>query len=167
MQAVGLLNYFDPRKMAISADLGIRKPAPGIFLYALDALSVAPEQAVMVGDSLTADVAGAQDAGIFAIWKPKPRLWHQITTTLSSTGGQQVLPQESHAGLSSLDPSADDPSTDALSLGMHVTDDDYILAQEEKHSTFLRRFLRGEIRPDLVIEHLSDLLDIFGEAGVQ
>src|SRR5207245_214823 len=143
---VGLLNYFDPRKMAISADLGIRKPATGIFLYALATLSVAPEEAVMVGDSLTADIAGGQAAGIFSIWKPKPKLWHQITTYLSSTGDQQPLPQESDSVLSSLDPSADEPSTDAPSLGMHVTDDDYILAQEEKHDTFLRRYLRGDIR---------------------
>jgi len=166
MQTLGLLNYFDLRKIAISADLGIRKPHPTIFLHELNALSVAPEQAVMVGDSLTADVAGGQAAGIFSIWKPKPQLWKQITTHLRDADGEQPLFLQEEVP-SSLDPSVDTPATDALSLGLHITDDDYILAQENRSETFLRRFLRGEIRPDLVIHHLSDLLDIFSEVGVQ
>ncbi len=165
MQRVGLLNYFDPRKMAISADLGIRKPNPAIFLHALNALSIAPEEALMVGDSLTADIAGAQAFGIFSVWKPKPKLWNQIQNSSSSTVDQQSSPEE--PAPRPLDPSADEPSIDALSLGMYVTDDDYMLVQEEKYDTFLRQYLQSETRPDLVIQHLSDLLDILREVGVQ
>ena len=118
----------------------------------------------MVGDSLTADIAGAQALGIFSIWKPKTKLWNQIQTSSGSALDQQPSAQE--PALPTLDPSVDTPSTDALSFGMHVTDDDYMLIQEEKYETFLRDYLQGKTRPDLVIQHLSDLLDVFGEVGV-
>jgi putative hydrolase of the HAD superfamily len=51
-----------------SAKLGIRKPNPRIFEYALNHFEIPPSQAVMVGDTLGADILGAQNAGIFAIW---------------------------------------------------------------------------------------------------
>lgn len=75
LREIGLLDYFDYSHMAISADLGIRKPHPDIFNYALKALNVLPREAAMVGDSLRADVAGAKMMGIVAIWKPY-RLHH-------------------------------------------------------------------------------------------
>jgi HAD superfamily hydrolase (TIGR01458 family) len=43
------------------------KPSPDFFRLALDATGVAPERAVMVGDDLAADVAGAQQVGIRAV----------------------------------------------------------------------------------------------------
>jgi putative hydrolase of the HAD superfamily len=52
----------------ISAEIGFGKPDPRIFELALAALDVAPEDAVMVGDSLARDVAGAHAARIRAIW---------------------------------------------------------------------------------------------------
>ena len=74
LQTMGLLDYFEYQHMAISADLGIRKPHPEIFKYALHGLNVLPEEAAMVGDNLNADIAGAQQLNIFAIWKPRPPL---------------------------------------------------------------------------------------------
>lgn len=74
LQAMGLLDYFEYEHMAISADLGIRKPHPDIFRHALDRLNVLPEEAAMVGDNLTADIAGAKRLKMFAVWKPKPLL---------------------------------------------------------------------------------------------
>ena len=119
----------------------------------------------MVGDSLTADIAGGQALGIFSVWRPKTKLWNQIQNSSSPAVDQQPSPGEpaSH----SLDPSVDTPSNDALSLDMHVTDDDYMLVQEEKYDTFLRDYLQGKTRPDLVIQRLSDLLDVFSKVGVQ
>ncbi|HEV2582945.1 MAG TPA: HAD family hydrolase [Ktedonobacteraceae bacterium] len=67
---MGLLDYFDYNHMAISADLGIRKPQPGIFTHALNGLCVTPAETAMVGDSLKADIAGAKALNITAIWKP-------------------------------------------------------------------------------------------------
>jgi putative hydrolase of the HAD superfamily len=46
--------------------LGVTKPAPAIFHTALERVGARPAEAVMVGDSLKADVAGAQAVGIAA-----------------------------------------------------------------------------------------------------
>ena len=51
-----------------SAAAGIRKPNPKIFSRVLSSLGSSAEQAVMVGDTLGADILGAQNAGIFSIW---------------------------------------------------------------------------------------------------
>jgi len=56
-----------------SRDVGARKPDPLFYRAALlragfAGVPLAPERAVMVGDSLTNDVAGAQAAGLRAVW---------------------------------------------------------------------------------------------------
>jgi HAD superfamily hydrolase (TIGR01549 family) len=51
-----------------SAAVGIRKPNPRIFQMGLDQWGARPEQAVMVGDTLGADILGAQNANIYSIW---------------------------------------------------------------------------------------------------
>jgi FMN phosphatase YigB (HAD superfamily) len=48
------------------------KPHPEIYHDALRALDLEPQEVVMVGDSLKADVAGAQALGMIAVWR-KPR----------------------------------------------------------------------------------------------
>ena len=67
---LGLSPYFET--LVASCDIGYLKPHPKIFEHALDELGVAPQDAVMVGDSLRADVAGAQALGMAAVWR-KPR----------------------------------------------------------------------------------------------
>lgn len=54
--------------IVISVEVGVGKPDPRIFQAALDALGVASTDAVMVGDSLERDVAGARRAGLRSIW---------------------------------------------------------------------------------------------------
>ena len=51
-----------------SAACGIRKPDRRIFELALDHFGVPPEQAAMVGDSLDADILGANRMGLYSIW---------------------------------------------------------------------------------------------------
>jgi len=51
-----------------SAVHGLRKPNPKIFHFALGKMGVGPQQAVMVGDTLGADILGARNAGIYSIW---------------------------------------------------------------------------------------------------
>jgi FMN phosphatase YigB (HAD superfamily) len=54
-----------------SEEVGVRKPEPEIFLYALDRLAVDPIDALFVGDSLENDVQGAGDVGMTtaqALW---------------------------------------------------------------------------------------------------
>lgn len=51
-----------------SARVGLTKPDPRIFMTAVEALGVEPARAVMVGDSLARDMAGARAAGLAHIW---------------------------------------------------------------------------------------------------
>jgi putative hydrolase of the HAD superfamily len=51
-----------------SACVGVRKPDPRIFRHALDALRLAPRDAVFVGDSATRDMAGARGVGMPHAW---------------------------------------------------------------------------------------------------
>lgn len=51
-----------------SARVGARKPHPRIFEHALRLTSARPEETVMVGDSLTADVAGGERAGLHGVY---------------------------------------------------------------------------------------------------
>ena len=50
-----------------SAEVGLEKPDPRIFLAATDRLGVAPERCVYVGDIYSIDVVGARAAGMRAI----------------------------------------------------------------------------------------------------
>jgi HAD superfamily hydrolase (TIGR01662 family) len=58
--------YFET--IITSAALGIRKPDPRIFQVALERLHVLPQEAAMVGDTLNADVLGANQSGMYSIW---------------------------------------------------------------------------------------------------
>jgi len=62
---VRLTKYFD--KVVTSASVGIRKPDPGIFRYALMQYKARPEEAVMVGDSEVHDIGGGYVAGLKTI----------------------------------------------------------------------------------------------------
>lgn len=54
---------------AVSVEVGYLKPHPAIFKHALHALAVDPAEAVMVGNSLAEDVAGAQRLGMAGAWR--------------------------------------------------------------------------------------------------
>jgi HAD superfamily hydrolase (TIGR01549 family) len=66
LERLGLRPYFE--HVLISAEAGIRKPNPRIFQMALEAFAIGAEKAVMVGDTLGADILGAQAAGIQAVY---------------------------------------------------------------------------------------------------
>ena len=54
--------------VAISEEVGARKPAPAIFAFALARLGVASARATMIGDSWENDVLGALGSGMAAVW---------------------------------------------------------------------------------------------------
>jgi HAD superfamily hydrolase (TIGR01509 family) len=62
LRKVRLLDYFD--KVVTSAFVGIRKPDPGVFLYALMQFKLQPREAVIVGDSEKHDVWGGAITGM-------------------------------------------------------------------------------------------------------
>ena len=66
LEVIGLHHHFE---VALSsARFGRAKPDPSIFLAACEAMGVAPQDAVYVGDDLRLDVLGAQAAGMRAVW---------------------------------------------------------------------------------------------------
>jgi putative hydrolase of the HAD superfamily len=75
LAALGLAESFDV--VLVSAEEGVRKPDAEIFRRALARGAVAPSRAVFVGDHPEADVEGASNAGLVAIWKFVP-YWETI-----------------------------------------------------------------------------------------
>jgi putative hydrolase of the HAD superfamily len=69
--AVGLDDLFDA--IVISGEFGVAKPDPRIFAHACELLGVRPEEALHVGDNLTADARGATAAGMRAVWLDRLR----------------------------------------------------------------------------------------------
>jgi putative hydrolase of the HAD superfamily len=65
---IQLLKKFTLRKffdaIVVSGDIGWRKPSPRIFVRALNALRVAPSEAVFVGDAPYHDIQGAKKMGM-------------------------------------------------------------------------------------------------------
>ena len=71
LRAHGLLEFFPDCRLA-AADVGYLKPHRAIFERALEKLGVGAEEAVFVGDNLVADIHGAQEAGMAAVWRARP-----------------------------------------------------------------------------------------------
>lgn len=61
-----LRSYFDP--ILVSAAVGIRKPNPRIFDPVIKAWDILPNEIVMIGDTLGADILGAKHANMKSIW---------------------------------------------------------------------------------------------------
>jgi FMN phosphatase YigB (HAD superfamily) len=135
MDKLGVLKFFAPETIAISADLRIRKPNAAIFQHTLQALHVAAEEALMVGDSLFADITGSNKLDIYAVWKPSHRIIKGFQTTLEE-------PQK---------------QLSADTLLTHHRDQ-----ERKRYNT-----LYVEPQPDLIIEHLHDLLTFLPKAGRQ
>jgi len=83
-----LRGYFSV--VATSAELGIRKPYPGIFYYALRELSARAENTAFVGDSIKHDIIGARCLGMKTILVDRRRQYKsrilQADATLRSLG---------------------------------------------------------------------------------
>lgn len=92
MRYCALEPYIDA--LVVSGEVAVSKPDPRIFHIALDRLGRTAAEAVMVGDSWTADIAGAAAAGIRPIW-------------LNRRGERRPPEPAGVLELSSLEPAAD------------------------------------------------------------
>jgi putative hydrolase of the HAD superfamily len=63
---VGIEGFFDP--IIVSGDFGYRKPDPRLFTTALQALGVAPENVLFVGNDMYRDVYAAKQHGIRTVF---------------------------------------------------------------------------------------------------
>jgi putative hydrolase of the HAD superfamily len=89
----GLLDYLPVRVYSCAA--GITKPHPLIYRQALDALDVAPAEAVFVGDRLDVDIAGPQKIGMRAVLVITPHRAErhpEITPDASIHAIEELLP---------------------------------------------------------------------------
>jgi HAD superfamily hydrolase (TIGR01549 family) len=66
LEESGLDCHFDA--IAISDEVGFRKPRSEIFEVILERLGIGADEALHVGDNLHADVQGAGAAGIASVW---------------------------------------------------------------------------------------------------
>lgn len=66
LEKSGILPYFT--ELITSESVGVKKPNPKVFYYALDKASANAQQSIMIGDSLEADVQGALNVGMKAIY---------------------------------------------------------------------------------------------------
>jgi putative hydrolase of the HAD superfamily len=73
LERFALLPYLE--HLIFSADVAAWKPGEQVFALGLEALQLAPQEAVYVGDTLYFDVWGAQQAGLRAVWIEQPHRW--------------------------------------------------------------------------------------------
>lgn len=82
MHSAGIESYFDG--VILSEDIGVNKPNPEIFYHALRVAGVGASEALMIGDNLEVDIAGASRVGI-----------DQVYYDIAASGGNAVSLQPS------------------------------------------------------------------------
>lgn len=65
MQKSGIQEYFDV--IITSESVGVKKPNPKVFEFALQEAKALPEESIMIGDNYEADIMGALQCGMLAI----------------------------------------------------------------------------------------------------
>ncbi len=69
-QTAGLRHLF--RILAVSELIGLKKPEPAIFQWALERAECRPEEALMVGDRIDNDIVPAKTVGMWTLWFHAP-----------------------------------------------------------------------------------------------
>lgn len=62
MRSAGILHYF--RKIVLSEDIGVHKPFPAIFNFAMSATQSEFRTSLMIGDNWKNDIVGAREVGM-------------------------------------------------------------------------------------------------------
>ena len=63
-----LLPYFDPDAIFISGQIGISKPNPKLYQFALNTLDLRPQEAMYVGDNPLNDIVPPKSLGMITVW---------------------------------------------------------------------------------------------------
>ncbi len=74
LSSSGIAHYF--KDVVTSARAGHKKPAKEIFEFALRENKVAPHEAIMIGDNLLTDIAGAKNASVDTVFFNPNKLEH-------------------------------------------------------------------------------------------
>ena len=70
-----LEKYFD--KVITSEQVGVKKPNPKIFEFALEQANASAEESIMIGDDLPVDILGADDVGMQGVYFNPHKLAHK------------------------------------------------------------------------------------------
>ncbi|CAL2076436.1 YjjG family noncanonical pyrimidine nucleotidase [Tenacibaculum sp. 190524A02b] len=89
MEKSGIANYFNI--VVTSESVGVKKPNPRVFEYALTEAKAQPEESIMIGDSYEADIMGALNMGMLAIHLTEEKSSNGIATISSLTELKQYL----------------------------------------------------------------------------
>jgi HAD superfamily phosphatase (TIGR01668 family) len=65
LRSAGIKRYFD--LIVVSSEVGLRKPDERIFRIALESLDLLPDEVVMVGNRISADILGGNRVGMKTI----------------------------------------------------------------------------------------------------
>jgi HAD superfamily hydrolase (TIGR01549 family) len=84
LERTGLAPFFE--SVVISGEVGYVKPHPRPFVVCLEQLSLAPSEAVYVGDNWLADVQGAMQLGMQVVWI---RQWEAVDNFAPDPGDLQ------------------------------------------------------------------------------
>lgn len=89
--ATGTLHYFSA--IVISEEIGVQKPNRAFFDKALEMASPT-KKPLVIGDSLTSDIAGANNAGLDSCWVNRYKMVNTegIKTTYEITSLEELLP---------------------------------------------------------------------------
>lgn len=88
---LGLEELFEA--MVVSCEVGYVKPHPRIYLAALEEMGISAAEAMMVGDSMRADVEGAKALGITAVWR-RPLADEPVEPTEDEPGMKGTVPPD-------------------------------------------------------------------------
>jgi FMN phosphatase YigB (HAD superfamily) len=103
LRHLGLLEFFEDGSRFSAADVGFLKPHPRIFEMALQSLEAEPEEAVFVGDSLAADIVGAQQVGMKAVLRTRV----QGSLFARNNGDLEIIPDGKITSLTEIYPLLD------------------------------------------------------------
>lgn len=86
-----IAKYFD--HIIISGEVGVGKPDPKIFEFALKKANITPNQAIMIGDNLMTDILGSSRVGMKNIWiNHHGQSVTEVTPTYEVTNLNDILP---------------------------------------------------------------------------
>jgi FMN phosphatase YigB (HAD superfamily) len=72
MEVWGLLDFFEPKLVIISDEVGVNKPQPEIFQFALYRARVQAKDAVMIGNDFRNDILPTKALGWHTFWLRRP-----------------------------------------------------------------------------------------------
>jgi putative hydrolase of the HAD superfamily len=89
LSSSGIAHYF--KDVVTSARAGHKKPAKEIFEFALAENQVSPREAIMIGDNLLTDIAGARNASVDTVFFNPTRVKHEAEVNYEITSLTELM----------------------------------------------------------------------------